>query len=185
MNVSWVLANQLSLDPIVDISALKSIGPFWGGWQTWRSCSTDNVICNDFDRARVLLDRKFNDECNFYIPESIYQSLDRPTNVKLYAGTTDLDLENKEEIIAMHLAASQSDIILLLGFNWQSTATNPDRLSEHRAQNYRSLIKQVIQENTEVQWVIIDHQNNLMNELKNLPNLTQDTLASVIKLLGS
>ena len=185
MNISWVLANRLVLDPSIDINLLKGIGPFWGGWQTWRSCGTDNVICNDFDRARSLLDRKFNEGCNFYIPNSIYQSLERPLNVKLYDGTTDLDLENKEEIIAMHLAASQSDIVLLLGFDWQPKMPNLDRLLEHRAQNYRTLIKQAVQENNQVQWVIIDHPSEIMTELKNLPNLTQDTLTSVIKLLGS
>lgn len=185
MNISWVLSNQLIPDPSIDIDVLKGIGPFWGGWQTWRSCSTDNVICNEFDRARSLLDRKFNEGCNFYIPNSIYQSLERPVNVKLYDGTTELDLENKEEIIAMHLAASQNDIILLLGFDWQPKPTNPDRLLEHQAKNYRNLIKRAIEENNQVQWVMIDHSKELMPELKDLPNLTQDTLASVIKLLGS
>jgi hypothetical protein len=185
MNISWVLSNSLVLDPSVDIEAVKAVGSFWGGWQTWRSCGTDNVICNDFDRAKSLLDRKFNQGCNFYIPNSIYQSLDQPGQVKLYDGTTDLDLDNKEEIIAMHLAASQSDIVLLLGFYWQPQSKNSDRLQEHRAQNYRTLIKQTIAEHNQVQWVLIDHAPKLMLELKGLPNLTQDTLASVLKLLAS
>jgi hypothetical protein len=103
----------------------------------------------------------------------------------LYDGTTELDLENKEEIIAMHLAASQSDIVLLLGFDWQPRPKNTDRLQEHRAQNYRTLIKQAIAENSQVQWVLIDHPPKLMLELKDLPNLTQDTLDSVLKLLTS
>jgi hypothetical protein len=185
MNISWILANGLIPDPELDLSKLKEIGPFWGGWQTWRSCGTDNVICNDFDRARSLLARKFNEGCNFYIPNTIYQKLDHPALVKLYDGTTELDLENKEEIIAMHLAGRQSEIILLLGFDWQTKLKNPDRLLEHRAQNYRTLIKQAITEHNQVQWVLIDHPPKLMLELKNLPNLTQDTLASVIKLLTS
>jgi hypothetical protein len=185
MNVSWVLSNSLVLDPSIDLEAVKTVGPFWGGWQTWRSCGTDNVICNDFDRAKSLLTRKFNEGCNFYIPNTIYQSLDRPSHVRLYDGTTDLDLENKEEIIAMHLAASQSDIVLLLGFNWQPQPKNPDRLQEHRAQNYRTLVKHAIVENQTVQWVLIDHAPKLMLELKDLPNLTQDTLDSVLKMLSS
>jgi hypothetical protein len=180
MNISWILANGLIPDPELDLVKLKEIGPFWGGWQTWRSCGTDNVICNDFDRAQSLLARKFNEGCNFYIPNTIYQSLDLPEQVKLYDGTTELDLENKEEIIAMHLAGSQSDIVLLLGFDWQPKTKNLDRLQEHRA-----LIKQAITENNQVQWVLIDHPPKLMLELKDLPNLTQDTLASVIKLLAS
>jgi len=185
MNISWVLANTLVLDPTVDINAVKTVGPFWGGWQTWRTCGTDNVICNDFDRAQSLLARKFNEGCNFYIPNSIYQSLDRPSQVRLYDGTTDLDLDNKEEIIAMHLAASQSDIVLLLGFNWQPITKHADRLQEHRAQNYRTLVKHAINENQTVQWVLIDHAPKLMSELKDLPNLSQDTLANVLKMMSS
>jgi hypothetical protein len=185
MNISWILANGLIPDPELDLNKLKEIGPFWGGWQTWRSCGTDNVICNDFDRAQSLLVRKFNEDCNFYIPNTIYQKLDHPTAVKLYDGTTELDLENKEEIIAMHLAGSQSDIVLLLGFDWQLKPKIPDRLQEHRAQNYRTLIKQAIAENDQVQWVLIDHPLELMFELKNLPNITQDTLANALKLLAS
>jgi hypothetical protein len=185
MNISWVLANGLIPDPETDLQQLKGIGPFWGGWQTWRSCGTDNVICNDFDRAQSLLARKFNEGCNFYIPKTIYQQLDHPGRVKLYDGTTELDLENKEEIIAMHLSASQSDIVLLLGVNWQPQSKNPDRLLEHRAQNYRTLIKQAIVEHSQVQWVLIDHSPTLMLELKDLPNLTQDTLSNVLTMLGS
>jgi len=185
MNISWVLANGLIPDPEMDLQKLKEIGPFWGGWQTWRSCETDNVICNEFDRAQSLLTRKFNEGCNFYIPNSIYQTLNRPAGVKLYVGTTELDLENKEEIIAMHLAASQSNIVLLLGFDWQPKPKNPDRLLEHQAQNYRTLIKHAINENQQTQWVLIDHGNAVADEFKDLPNLTQDTLTSVIKLLAS
>jgi hypothetical protein len=185
MNISWILANGLIPAPELDLQKLKEIGPFWGGWQTWRSCGTDNVICNEFDRAQSLLARKFNEGCNFYIPNTIYQRLDHPTNVKLYDGTTELDLENKEEIITMHLAGSQNNLILLLGFDWQPKTKNPDRLLEHRAQNYRNLIKQAITEHSQTQWVLIDHAPKLMKELKDLPNLTQDSLSSVMKLLIS
>ncbi|CAB4138207.1 hypothetical protein UFOVP328_400 [uncultured Caudovirales phage] len=185
MNISWVLSNGLIPDPELDLQQLKDIGPFWGGWQTWRSCGTDNVICNDFDRAQSLIARKFNEGCNFYIPNNIYQSLDHPSRVKLYDGTTNLDLDNKEEIIAMHLAASQSDIVLLLGFDWQPKTKQADRLQEHLAQNYRNLIRQVMSENSLVQWVLIDHKSKLMLEIQDLPNLTQDTLKSVLKMLSS
>jgi len=183
MNISWVLANHYIPDPMVDLSQLKAIGSFWGGWQTWRACGTDNVICNDLDRAQSLTARRFQDHCNFYIPESLFQTLDRPSPVKLYGATTVLDLDNKEEIIAMHLASSQSDIVLLLGFDWRVRAKNPDRLQEHAAQNYRTLIRQVMTENTQVQWVLVDHLGDPMKELEGVPNFTQDTLQGVLALL--
>jgi hypothetical protein len=185
MKIAWVLANGLVPDSELDLDRLKEIGPFWGGWQTWRSCATDNVICNDLDRAQSLLARKFNENCNFYIPNNIYQNLKRPSGVKLYDGTTDLDLNNKEEIIAMHLASAQNDIVLLLGFNWTPQPKLEDRLLEHRVQNYRTLIKHAMVENNQTQWVLLNHPPELKKELKDLPNLTQDTLDNVLKMLGS
>jgi hypothetical protein len=182
MKLSWVLANNINLDPAIELVSLKEIGPFWGGWQTWRNCNTDNVICNDFDRAESLLQRKFNENCNFYIPNSIYQSLDRPIGVRLYDGTTQLDLENKEEIIAMHLAASQSDIVLLLGFDWSLKQKNPDRLLEHQAQNYRTLVKQTILSHSQVQWVLIDRPDEIIEELEDITNITYDTIDGVLAL---
>jgi hypothetical protein len=185
MNINWVLANDYVPNPTVDLDQLKSCGAFWGGWQTWRACATDNVICNDLDQAHALLSRKFNLKCNFYIPESIYQPVGRPEQVRLYGATTNLDLKNKEEIISMHLAGSQSDIVLLLGFDWQSKPKNSDRLSEHVAQNYRTLVKQAIVENSQVQWVLVDHPEQLMDELNNVSNITCDTLEGVLNTFYS
>jgi hypothetical protein len=184
MNINWVLANNYVPDPMVNLEQLKSFGSFWGGWQTWRACATDNVICNDLDRAQSLVTRRFNERCNFYIPELMYQILNRPAPVKLYGATTSLDLDNQEEIIAMHLASSQSDIVLLLGFDWRNKPKNPDRLLEHSAQNYRSLVKQVIVENDQVQWVLVDHPGDPMKELQGVANLSCDTMEGVSALLS-
>lgn len=186
MKISWVLSDTASFDPEIETDQLKNIGPFWGSWKTWRSCNTDNVICHTLDRADSLIKRNFQEICNFYIPNDNYQILNRPSKVKLYNGDfVNLDLDRQEEIVTMHLAASQSDIILLVGFDWAPAIKNADRLIEHRNQNYRNLVKHAIQHNPKVQWVLIDHSADLMLELKDLPNLTQDTLASVLKMLGS
>jgi hypothetical protein len=45
--ISWVLSDDIDLDPTQDIDALKLVGPLWGSWRTWRACQTDNVICHD------------------------------------------------------------------------------------------------------------------------------------------
>lgn len=186
MKLSWVLADSASFDPEVDIEKLKDIGPFWGSWQTWRSCTTDNVICHEFDRAQSLVQRQFHKGCHFYIPNNNYVQLDRPEGVKLYDGSfIDIEVEHKEEIIALHLAASQSDIVLLKGFNWTEQPLSTDKLINHRNHNYKHLVKHAIQMNDKIQWVLVDHRGELFDEIKNLPNLTQDTLANVINLLGS
>lgn len=185
MNINWVLANPTTLGPEVDIKQLKNIGSLWGGWRTWRGCQTDNVICNDMAKAAELLKRRFQDLCNFYIPNSIYQTLNRPNNVKLYEGAFVHDVDHQEEIVSMHLAAGSSDIVLLLGFDWSEPDTNPDKLLEHRARNYRGMIHQAIADNSHVQWVLVDHPSPIMKDLASLENLSTDIMENVLTFSGS
>ena len=118
MNISWVLADGIDLDPPQELEPLKQAGPFWGSWRTWRAYQTDNVICHDQARVDELLKRAFQAACNFYIPNSVYVALNQPLGVQVYQGDFVHEVEHQEEIVAMHLAASRSDIVLLLGFEW-------------------------------------------------------------------
>lgn len=183
MNICFVLANKAQIDPAVDIQKLKTLGSFWGGWPTWRSYQTDNVVCHDLLKAKELIDRDFQNTCNFFISNAIYKDLDRPSGVRLYEGEFKHDLDNHEDIVAMHLAASTSDIVLLLGFDFATQEKNPDRLTEHKAHNYRSLTKQAILNNSKVQWVILDHPAELRKDLQTLSNFGKDTLQNIIQTL--
>ena len=184
MNVNWVLADRTILDPLTDVDTMKEIGSFWGSWRTWRSCATDNVVCHEMSKAQELIKRSFQTTCNFYIPNELFVSLDRPDGVNLYEGKFPDDVQ-PEEIVAMHLAASVSDIVLLLGFDLQEQEKNPDKLIEHRAHVYRTMVKNVIEGNPEVQWVLVDHPGDIMKMLVNLPNLSQDTMTTALSLLDS
>jgi len=185
MNINWVVSDSASIGPEVDLAKLKEIGSFWGGWRSWRACQTDNVICYDQTKASELIKRKFYEGCNFYIPNSIYQSLDRPDKVRIFEGEFLHELDHYEEIIAMHLAAGSSDIVLLLGFDLTEPTINEDKLIEHRAFNYRALIKQVIMDNSEIQWVLVDHPGEIMKEMSNLANLNSDKMDTVLALPSS
>lgn len=185
MNINWVLADSTTLSPEVDIKQLKNIGSLWGGWRTWRDCQTDNVVCNNMVKADELLKRRFQDLCNFYIPNSIYQTLNRPNNIKLYEGSFVHDVDHQEEIVSMHLAAGSSDIVLLLGFDWAEPSINSDKLLEHRARNYRGMTRRAIADNSHVQWVLVDHPGPIMKDLVDLPNLSTDTMDNVLTFLDS
>ena len=185
MKINWALANNFVLDPTVDIEQLKHCGSFWGSWRTWRACGTDNVVCYDLAKADELIRREFHQACNFYIPNAVYISLDRPDGVKLYEGAFVHDVDNHEEIIALHLSASVSDIVLMLGYDFSEYPKLEDRLQEHRAHNYRSLIRQVIKDNPMIQWVAVDHPGEFRKDLLDLENLTQDTLENVIGMLDN
>jgi hypothetical protein len=181
MNISWVLSDTAVLDPTVDIVSLKNLGSIWGSWRTWRSYQTDNVICYDMNKAGELIKRDFHNSCNFYIPSSIHAPLQRPQGVNLFEGAFVHDVERQEEIVAMHLAASVSDIVLLLGFDFSEQSPYSDRLLEHRAHNYRGLTKQALKDNPAVQWVAIDHPGQFRKDLLELDNLGQDTLTNILQ----
>jgi len=185
VNIAWVLADSATFGPEINVDRLKQIGSFWGSWRTWRGCETDNVICNDLDKASDLLKRNFQTECNFYLPSNNYQSLNRPNRVKLYEGTFVHDVDRRDEIVAMHLAAASNDIVLLLGFNFSEPAVNPDKLLEHRARNYRGLIRQAIADNNHVQWVLVDHPDPVMKYMSDLENLSADTMETVMTFVNS
>ena len=182
MNISWILADDLLIDPTIDIADLKRLGTFWGSWRTWRAFQTDNVICHNQNKAAELIKRDFQRNCNFYIPNSVYTSLAHPNGVRLYEGEFVHDVVRQEEIVAMHLAASTSDVILLLGFDWQEQSKNPNRLLEHHAHVYRTLIKYCIENNSEVQWVLVDHPDEIMKSMSKISNLTKDTMDTALSL---
>jgi hypothetical protein len=183
MNISWVFSDSLSADPLFEPGAIKEIGSIWGSWRTWRTCATDNVICHDFDKAQDLIKRNFHLNCNFYIPADEFVNLGRPNGVKTYQGNFSHAVDNREEIIAMHLASANSDLVLLLGFDFGEKPALQDKLLDHRAHNYRSLIKSVISQQPDVQWVLINHPVPTMKFFENLTNLTQDRLENALKLL--
>ena len=185
MRITWVLADETVLSPDQDIAQLKMIGSTWGSWRTWRAYGTDNVICHDVKKASELLKRAFQAVCNFYLPNEHYALLDRPLGVNLYQGAFVHDVVRQEEIIALHLAASQSDIVLLLGFDCSEQENSTDLMQEHQAQHYQGLFRQVILDNPEKQWVLIDHDADIRQSLDDLPNLTKDTMSNALTLLGS
>ena len=182
MNISWVLADSATADPTVDTVELKRLGAFWGSWRTWRAWHTDNVICHDQSKAAELIKRNFQNNCNFYMPNSVYTSLDRPDNVRLYEGAFVHDVDRQEEIVAIHLAATTNDIVLLYGFDLTKLEPGPDRLLAHKAHHHRNHIHQAIKDFAQVQWVIVDHFGELDTNLVILDNVVTDNLQTVLAL---
>jgi hypothetical protein len=182
MNISWVLADSVELDPTQNIDALKKIGSFWGSWKTWRAYQTDNVICHNLDKAKDLIKRNFQTHCNFYIPNSVYVALERPAGVRLYAGDFVHDVINQEEIVALHLAATTSDIVLLLGWDLTELPKENDKLKANQMHHHRNLINQAFKDYNQIQWVVVDHPNKLDRALTSLDNVVTDTMSAVLAL---
>lgn len=184
MNINWVLANHVDLDPTVDLGKLKSIGSLWGSWRTWRACQTDNVICHNAVRAEELIDKQFATICNFYVSSTVYQSLAQPPGVRTYGGDFSHEVQEQDEIVAMHLAATVSDIVLLLGFDWTAKPLSADADQKLLQHNYINLVREAIAGNPKTQWVLVDHSGAIMPELSKLTNLTQDIMTKVFAMLA-
>jgi len=183
MRVNWVIAEGYQFDPTVDVNRLKNAGPFWGSWQNWRGCALDNVICYDFSKAKELLQRSFQQCCNFYVPHKHFQSLGRPTGVHLFAGDFDRELIFAETVISMYLVGSISDLVLLLGFDLSEISDDTTRIDSHRAHNYHGFVRSIVSEHSQVQWVLLDHESEIDNKFQDISNLTCDTMENVLKLL--
>ena len=177
MNINWVVANTAQLDPTVNLDQFKEIGSIWGGWQSWRNCQTDNVICHSATKAQQLIENKFPTLCNFYIPNALYVILDNPVGVHTYGGDFAHEVDQQDEIVAMHLSATVSDVVLLIGFDWHTV------IDDQRHVNYQNLVQQAIAQNNKTQWVLIDHPESVWSKLSKLDNLTKDTLDNVINQL--
>lgn len=180
MNIQWVLADNVVLDPTIDLIALKNTGALWGSWKTWRAYNTDNVICHDSTKAAELIKKAFHATCNFYIPNSVYKELNQPLKVRLYEGDfMGHNVENRDELVAMFLAGSIAEIVLLLGFEWNSDDTNI------QARNHNGLFLQAVKSRPDTQWILIDYPGELPKELSNLPNLDTDSFENVLSILTS
>ena len=184
MNITWVVATGHQINPIVDIDVLKNVGPIWGSWTTWRSCSTDNVVCQDLGRARELIQRDFQKSCNFYTNEQYHSDLGRPTGVKYYGGSFDQEVDSIDDIISLHLATAASEIVLMMGFDFLPIVETADRFELHKIRNRYGLVRSLISNNADTQFVLIDHPKKLEKTYQELSNLTCDKLGNVLKLLA-
>lgn len=179
MKISWAVADSVATDPTLDIEKIKNLGPIWGGWRTWRSCSTDNVICHRLEDARTLISKNFHTRCNMYIPQSSYQDLDRPSNVKLYHGEFHVNVESPDEIVAMHLASSNSDIVLLVGYDLEEKQFD-DKLSQHNWHVYKNYVRELITSTPHVQWVLLNCTGQIDKIFQKIENLQFDTMQNIL-----
>lgn len=182
MKVCWVLGSDA--DRHVDkATSIKAVAPIWGGHNTWKEFETDNVVCHDLPTAILLLKRAFQAVCNFYVPKERYIDLGRPSGIKMYDGGFNVEMFNKDQIIALHLVAPNNDIVLLLGFDLAQKDFGDNKASKHQWTNYLLAIKTVITNNPNTQWVAIDQISDIHPDIKNLPNFTCDKIENVVHLL--
>ena len=184
MRVNWVFGAGWKPRSDIDLDRVREVAPSWGSWQSWRDCGTHNVICHDPIQTRKLLDRAFQAVCNFYIPRNCFLEVGRPTGVRLYDGEYQAEAMNIEDIVAMHMVVPISDLVLLAGINVASPAIPPDPMEQHRLRNRMGMLRSVIANNPQIQWVLVDHSEYPDPAFLDIANLTRDTMENVLKLLA-
>jgi hypothetical protein len=184
MNISWIVSSTYVFPNDIDINKVKAIGPIWGSWRSWKYCHTDNVVCDDFGQAQVLCKRAMQAVCNLYLPRRLYQDLMRPQGVRWYDGEFSQEVNSIEDIISMHLAAPQNDIILLVGFDLATPSASGDTMSDHRLRNQLGLTRQIIADNLQTQWVVIDHVQKFDPAFGSMKNIMPDSMTNIFKLLN-
>lgn len=168
MNIAWVIAEKYLLPPKIPTSALNDAAPIWASWRLWRTYNIDNTVCYQDTDVEQVIDQGYHEVSNLYISETAWQKLQKPTGVKCFGGSFPKSIAQSEDVIAVHLAAAQNDLILLLGFD----------LADAYSIFYTGLI-----ENTpDKQWVIVD--NTVPKNFSSLSNLTCDKLQNVLQLLN-
>jgi hypothetical protein len=185
MRITVIYAAGYAPDNAGLTAGLRDTAPTWGSWKTWRDCHTQNVICHDLVQASALHQRALQAVCNFYIPERFWLKMHRPSYMRFYQGDFDQAVDDIEDIIAMHLVAPESDLVLLLGFD---LGPKPDPITAsqtHRVKNRQGLIRSCLAAWNRVQWVLIDHPADLDPAFACLPNVTMDNIASVMNLMES
>jgi hypothetical protein len=163
MKFAWVLSETLQLPPKYQIKQLQDLAPIWGSWRIWRSYHCDHCVCGDQQEAQYCIEHQYYCYCTLYVPDSVETKL---PNTFHYGSQGHLTIDNRNDIIAMHLAGSQSDLVMLLGFDYQKCG---------------HVIDAVIDNYTDTQWVFVSNMQQLINDRE---NFTCDILDNVLTCLN-
>lgn len=183
LRINWVLSNNPASSTQHDIKTLSPKSQLWGGWSSWHTFMTDNIICHDHASATKLVEKKFYLSNKVYFPATFKIDFGVLPKVVYYGGEFAHEIDNCEEIVAMHLCASLSDIVLLHGFDWRNLSTHTDEFDQYKKHCYKNLVAEVIKACPNVQWVLVDHKELPFEELNGLENLCCDTLENVKTLI--
>ncbi len=172
MNISWVLAEHAILPANVSAITLNSVAPVWSSWRNVRGYQVDNAVCYNKDIAAQLIQCDWHRLCNLYVSSELQQQT-KKSPIYAFGGSFEFDIPSHDDIVCLHLAASQNQVVLMLGFDLKSSQT------------YRDLVYTTVNAYPATQWVLVDSPDDLPQQFGELTNLTCDSMNSVLNLLGT
>jgi hypothetical protein len=182
MKIRWVLSEETPSD-LIDPEVINSVGESWGHWGVRNHYALDNCICVD-DYAENLVSSNLQSVCNLYIPRQNYEQLGRPDNVSAFDGTFgNSSISNKADIVALNFV-SDSDIVLLVGFNFSPVLNTDEKALQESRLAYYFDVRAIMQSHPDTQFVLIENKHKLASWALDLNNLSEDTVDSVTNLLS-
>ena len=187
MEIAWVLSSTYKNEGILTADVMKEHGPIWAPYSVWGQAGQDNVITDEFNVARQLMNTNFHTSCNLWFNDDFWVKLGRPTDISTYDWKVSVEIPNKEEIIALQMASTRYDIICAVGFDLHGVdAYKPKSMEKHLRQNYVNYMTAIVKMADETQFVFIDpagedvHAGLTMKE-----NFSTDTAENALELLKS
>lgn len=177
MKIAVVFANQTWVDPLIDLGKLRQVGTIWSAWNQWHQLLPHHTICHDMTRAKELIAGNFHHRTELFVPETVFNALNKPRGIKSYGGEFLHEIDQPEELIAMFLAASAADIVVLVGYDWKPSDSN-DALVTYAAENRMRVIRDAIKDSPNVQWIIAAEA--VPEQLKEFENVDHDTIENII-----
>jgi len=180
----WIVQKDYDPNKHIGFEKMKTVCPIWGSWESWRTCVTDNIIVEDFSDARRLLDRELNTKTNMWTHEENFDLLGRPETLSLHNITIDKSLRDKNDLVAMALAAARHDLVLCAGFDLSFNGQETDKLERHEQKRYLSAVANIVRGFNQTQFVFIDLPTDPAENFDDLPNFTCDNIENVLLLVS-
>lgn len=182
MRFNWVLSREFSTCEDQDWQRIQNCAPTWSGSGP-RQITAQNTICSNAAGCLQLLKSAAYQRTNLYVPHDFWQEQGQPAVVRVFQATPYPNIPDVDDIVALHLAAAHSDIVLMLGFDLCLKIGTIDAKTAKTLQEYHGLLRSLIVNTPETQFVAIDQPQILAPSYQGIPNLTCDTLQAVLTLM--
>jgi hypothetical protein len=179
---NWVLSQAFSACEDQDWQRIQNCAPTWSGAGP-RQITAQNSICSNAAACLQLLKSAAYQRTNLYVPHDFWLEHGQPTVVRVFQATPYPNITDVDDIIALHLAAAHSDIVLMLGFDLCLNTGPIDGKTAKIMQDYHGLLRSLIVNTPETQFVAIDQPQILSASYQGIANLTCDTLQAVLTLM--
>jgi len=183
MKIGLLISQQTGENVKLNLDEFNNYMPTWGSCHIWGRFPVDNIICNNINTTRTLVSRNVQKQTNLFVPQKHITQLGNPANLKGFQGEfKDTNINNKDDIIGMNITSSIYDIILMFGFKFAKSKSK-DKLETYKQNAYLYNVHTIIKENSDKQFVLVNHKGKLSADFEALDNFTKETLTNTIKLI--